>query len=108
MPYPSPRGDPEIASILALESVPPVTTTRWNARRKAQVARAVQAGLLNEQEACRLYRMTVEELISWQSALCESGERGLHVTKQVRSKWSDSLDAGWRKALQDTRHERVG
>jgi len=76
-------ADSGLATILALESVPPVTTTRWIPRRKAQVVRAVQAGLLSVDEACRLYRLTMEEFESWQQALSDAGEGGLRVTRRA-------------------------
>ena len=75
------RSDPEIIKILDLESVPPVTTTRWVARRKAQVVAAVQAGLFTIDEACQLYGLTLEEFLGWQRAIRESGVRGLRITK---------------------------
>ena len=88
--------DRELAGILATETVPPVTTRRWNSRRKAQVVRAVQAGMLSEEEACRLYRMTAEELAGWQRAHDESGERGLRVTKRIRARAADPFATAWR------------
>jgi len=87
--------DPELAGILTLESVPPVTTTRWNARRKAQVVRAVEVGLLTEAEACRLYDMTIEELAAWQRAMDAAGVRGLRATKRVKPKWVDRFGSAW-------------
>ncbi|MDB5697436.1 MAG: hypothetical protein JWN69_240 [Alphaproteobacteria bacterium] len=74
-----------IAALLATESVPPMTTTRWVARRKAQVVGAVQAGLLTIDEACRFYRLTLEEFLSWQRALNLFGVSGLKATNQRRA-----------------------
>jgi hypothetical protein len=74
--------DPEIAQLLDLESVPPVTTTRWVARRKAQVVAAVQAGLFTIEEACDLYKLTLEEFLGWQQTIRETGIRGLQITKR--------------------------
>lgn len=76
------RMDPEIARLLDLESVPPVTTTRWVARRKAQVVAAVQAGLFTIDEACDLYNLTLEEFLGWQRTIRETGIRGLQITKR--------------------------
>ncbi len=76
------RMDPEIAQLLDLESVPPVTTTRWVARRKAQVVAAVQAGLFTIEEACDLYKLTLEEFLGWQQTIRETGIRGLQITKR--------------------------
>jgi Protein of unknown function (DUF1153) len=74
-----------ISTLLATESVPPVTTTRWVARRKAQVVGAVQAGLLTIDEACQFYRLTLEEFLSWQRALNLFGVSGLKATNQRRA-----------------------
>jgi hypothetical protein len=83
---------PELTRMLALEGVPPVTTARWNSKRKAQVVRAVQEGLFHEDKACRLYHLTGEELAGWQQALAESGERGLCVTKRIHPGWIHRLE----------------
>ena len=87
--------DSEQARILATEIVPPASTRRWNPRRKAQVVRAVQTGLLSEAEACRLYCMTAEELAGWMHALDESGEHGLRVTKRFRVRTRDPFTFAW-------------
>jgi hypothetical protein len=77
------RGkDPEISRILALETVPPVTTSRWFPRHKAQVVAAVDAGLLSAGEACQLYRLTEEEFAGWQRAIAEAGVSGLRVSRR--------------------------
>ena len=94
--------DPGLARILALESVPPVTTTRWIPRRKAQVVRAVQAGLLSMDEACRLYQLTVEELEGWQRALGEAGESGLRITR--RASGHNSRSSLWPAWTSGDRH----
>ena len=97
MPYPCHRivVDSEQARTLATEIVPPVTTRRWNPRRKAEVVRAIATGRLSEAEACRLYRMTAEELAGWKRALDESGERGLRVTKRLRARALDPFESAW-------------
>jgi hypothetical protein len=75
-----------------LESVPPVTTTRWIPRRKAQVVRAIEAGLLSPEEARRLYCLSEEELESWQRTLRQVGEPGLRVTRRLQG-WEAGLAA---------------
>lgn len=79
--------DPERERMLSLESLPPPTTRRWVARRKAQVVAAVAAGLMTEGEACRTYRMTAEELAGWQRSLALAGVRGLLATKRIQPRW---------------------
>jgi hypothetical protein len=66
--------------LLTLESLPPPDTTRWVARRKAQVVAAVQSGLLTLDEALTRYTLSLEEFTSWQRALYRHGLRGLQVT----------------------------
>ena len=55
-----PLGEP-----LTLENLPPVNTTRWVVRRKAEVVAAVNGGLLTVDEACARYSLTLEEFASW-------------------------------------------
>jgi hypothetical protein len=66
---------------LTLEALPPANTTRWVARRKAEVVAAVTGGLLSAEEACERYCLSVDELTSWQRAMKLSGMRGLRVTQ---------------------------
>ncbi len=61
--------------------LPPANTTRWIARRKAQVAQAVKDGVLDLDEACRRYRLTQEELASWQRLIDRHGLDGLRTTR---------------------------
>lgn len=66
-----------------LGDLPPPDTRRWVARRKAQVASAVQSGRLSVDEACRIYKLTLEELTSWQRTLGQFGVRGLQATRHL-------------------------
>ncbi len=70
-----PGGDlPEIL-------LPPPGTTRWVARRKAQVVEAIQSGRLSLDEAWRRYRLSVEEFGAWKRALYRFGVEGLRVAR---------------------------
>lgn len=60
--------------------LPPVTTSRWVARRKAAVVTAVEAGLINIEEACKMYGLSSEELESWREAMLKHGARALRAT----------------------------
>ncbi len=60
--------------------LPPRNTSRWVARRKAAVVTAVEAGLIDPDEACEMYALTREELDSWVSAMSQHGARALRVT----------------------------
>lgn len=71
-----PDGSP-----LTLADLPPVNTKRWVIRRKAEVVAAVRGGLLDLEEACRRYNLTVEEFLSWQKAIDQFGLPGLRATR---------------------------
>lgn len=66
---------------LTIASLPPVGTTRWVVRRKAEVVAAVAGGLLSVDEACARYNLSLEEFTSWQRAIDRSGMPGLRVTR---------------------------
>ncbi len=67
---------------LTINSLPgPQKTTRWVARRKAEVVAAVNGGLLSIEDVCELYSLTLEEFVSWQRAFGQSGMQGLRVTQ---------------------------
>ena len=71
-----PLGEP-----LTIDSLPPPSTTRWVVRRKAEVASAVNGGLLSVDDSCERYGLTLEEFASWQRAVDRSGMPGLRVTR---------------------------
>jgi hypothetical protein len=71
-----PEGEP-----ITFDTLPARSTTRWVARRKAQVVAAVKGGLLSIDEVCDRYALTIEEYASWQRALERSGLAGLRITK---------------------------
>jgi hypothetical protein len=60
--------------------LPPRDTARWVARRKAQVVRAVESGLIQQEEACDLYDISSEELDSWRRAMTRYGTNALKAT----------------------------
>jgi CheY-like chemotaxis protein len=76
---PLPSGGPKAAPDCEL---PSPDTSRWVARRKAQVVDAVRAGRLSIEEACRRYRLTVEELAGWQRSFLRYGLAGLKVSRR--------------------------
>ena len=93
MPDPCPSAAVDRDRVIAAD-LPPPDTRRWNPKRKAQVVRAIESGVLTHQDACRLYRMAIEELLGWERARLESGERGLRVTKRMRPR-VDPHDPAW-------------
>jgi len=71
-----PDGSP-----LMIADLPQPGTKRWVIRRKAEVIAAVRGGLLSFEEASSRYRLTVDELLSWQSAMDQHGLAGLRTTR---------------------------
>jgi len=71
-----PDGSP-----LTVADLPPTNTKRWVIRRKAEVVAAVRGGLLSIEEACERYRLTVDELLSWQRSIEKHGLAGLRATR---------------------------
>lgn len=66
---------------LTLDTLPPTDTPRWTIRRKADVVAAVTGGLLDMNEACVRYGLSIEELTNWQRAVLRSGMPGLRATR---------------------------
>ena len=64
-----------------LSGLPPAETRRWSSRRKAAIVIALRAGVLNRQEACERYTLSLEELAAWETALDQNGIPGLRVTR---------------------------
>lgn len=71
-----PDGSP-----LTIADLPSPDTKRWVIRRKAEVVAAVRGGLITMEEACRRYRLTVEEFLGWQRAIERHGLAGLRATR---------------------------
>ena len=67
-------------STISRSDLPPKTTTRWVARRKAKVVAAVVCGLISADEACTTYDLTVDELDGWIEAVKNHGPAALRVT----------------------------
>jgi hypothetical protein len=71
-----PDGSP-----LTIADLPPPATKRWVIRRKAEVVAAVRGGLLSLEDACKRYRLTVDEFLSWQRSIDRHGMAGLRATR---------------------------
>ena len=67
--------------VLTMADLPPAETVRWVSRRKAEVVAAVEGGLLTLDEACRRYRLTREEFLTWEAAPQQHGLAGLRATR---------------------------
>jgi hypothetical protein len=66
---------------LTLASLPPENTRRWVIRRKAEVVAAVRGGLLSLDDACKRYKLTIDEFLIWHRLITRHGPQGLRVTK---------------------------
>jgi Protein of unknown function (DUF1153) len=71
-----PNGDD-----LTFADLPPENTRRWVIRRKAEVVAAVRGGLLNLDDACKRYKLTVDEFLAWHRLISRHGLQGLRATK---------------------------
>lgn len=71
-----PEGRP-----ITLSDLPPPNTRRWVIRRKAEVVAAVRGGLISLEDACKRYKLSVEEFLAWQRAIDEHGLPGLRATR---------------------------
>jgi Protein of unknown function (DUF1153) len=67
-------------SILCRADLPPPTTSRWVASRKAVVVKAVIYGLITQSEAMERYALSEEEFALWRTAVERHGDQGLKVT----------------------------
>ena len=67
-------------TMMTRADLPPTSTKRWVASRKAAVVRAVLYGLITETEAKTRYALSDEELQSWVGAVTTHGEKALKAT----------------------------
>jgi transposase-like protein len=70
-----------LAGTPLMASLPPPNTKRWVVRRKAAVVAAVHSGEITIEEACRVYQLSKEELLSWERAFEIHGLAGLRATR---------------------------
>ncbi|HLL30922.1 MAG TPA: DUF1153 domain-containing protein [Allosphingosinicella sp.] len=64
--------------------LPPAGTSRWVARRKAQVVEAVLSGILKLDEALSRYDLSIEEFSVWKRRFYRSGVDGLRMARRPR------------------------
>jgi len=72
---------------IAAHELPTPDTKRWTPRRKAAVVKAVLSGVINLEEVCRRYGLSVDEFRSWHDAMKRHGMRGLYTTKLQRYRY---------------------
>ena len=73
-----------LVETLLREGLPPPNTRRWVVRRKAAVVVAVSSGMITIEQACQVYQLTEEELLSWKHAFETHGLAGLRTTRIQR------------------------
>jgi hypothetical protein len=61
--------------------LPPDDTVRWVPSRKAAVLAAIRDGHVSLEEACKRWRLSIEEIQLWQRAVSKVGTPGLRVTR---------------------------
>ena len=71
---------PDGSPLTIADLPPPGTNDRWVIWRKALVVAAVRGGLVSLGEACNRYTLTIDEFLSWQSAINQHGLAGLRAT----------------------------
>lgn len=76
-----PASGPETTDDAACDALPPDDTVRWVPSRKLAVLNAINSGHISLEEACRRWRLSVEEIQLWQRAVAKAGAPGLRVTR---------------------------
>jgi Protein of unknown function (DUF1153) len=66
-----------------LDRVPelPSPGQRWTTRRKAALIQAVRGGWVPIEEACRQYKLSVDEFLAWERDIDRYGVPGLRTTR---------------------------
>jgi transposase-like protein len=88
----TPSGDP-LSGTALIGILPDRNTKRWVARRKAALVAAVRSGGITIEEACRVYELSEEELLSWQRAFEIHGLAALRATRTQQYRASRSAPA---------------
>ena len=74
-----------------IDVLPPPNTQRWVKSRKISVIKAIESGVLTDQQACERYALSQEELDSWKVALNRYGPGALRTTHINRYRRQDVL-----------------
>ncbi len=67
-------------TMMTRADLPPPETRRWVASRKACVVKAVAFALISREEAKENYGLSEDELVEWENAVRDHGERALKTT----------------------------
>lgn len=71
-------------TVMTRADLPDAKTRRWVASRKAAVVRAVDHGLITEDEAQETWDLSREELAGWRDAVGRHGVEALRATALQR------------------------
>jgi hypothetical protein len=74
-----PNGRP-----LTVADLPPCDLKHWLPGHKAKIATAVRGGLITADEVCKRYKLTLEELETWEQSLASGGIDALRVSRSRR------------------------
>jgi hypothetical protein len=77
----SSADDPNNADAFGSMPELPSLSRRWTVRRKAAVIEAVRGGWVPIEEACRLYKLSVDEFLAWERDIDRHGVHGLRTTR---------------------------
>ncbi len=75
-------------------TLPPTDTVRWVASRKIIVLAAIDAGSLSIEEACLMYRLSIEEIASWSRLTELHGIDGLKISRLGEYRKGEGISAG--------------
>ena len=75
-------------------TLPPSDTVRWVASRKIMVLAAIDAGSLSIEEACLMYRLSIEEIASWSRLTELYGSDGLKISRLGEYRKGEGISAG--------------
>ena len=67
-------------TMMTRADLPPPSTRRWVASRKAAIVRGVLCGLISQSDALEAYNLSEEEFQSWVLAVSDHGEEALKAT----------------------------
>jgi len=72
-----------------ITQLPPPNTQRWVKSRKLAVIKAIESGVITDEQACLRYNLSQEELDSWKRALNRFGPGALRTTHINRYRRQD-------------------
>lgn len=78
----------------AITQLPPPNTQRWVKSRKVAVIKAIEKGVLTDEQACLRYNLSQEELDSWKQALNRFGPGALRTTHLNRYRRQETAKNG--------------